>query len=197
MQVFLRTRRLVLRRFTDADLDDLVALDADPAVMRFLTGGRSTPRDHVQDVVLPGFREWYARSDAFGYWAAIERSTGQFVGWFEFRPVGGRPDGDVELGYRLKRDAWGKGYATGGARALVRKGFTEFGVRRVVATTMAVNVPSRRVMEKVGLRLVRAWRQDWPDPIEGNEHGDVEYALTKAEWERWEAAGTGPPDAGA
>src|SRR5205085_9504931 len=71
-----------------------------------------------------------------------------------------------------------------GARALIRKGFTELGVQRVVAETMAVNLASRRVMEKVGLRLVRTLHQPWLDPIAGAEYGDVEYALSKVEWEQ-------------
>jgi RimJ/RimL family protein N-acetyltransferase len=93
------------------------------------------------------------------------------------------PD-EAELGYRLARSAWGKGYATEGPRALIRKGFTGFGVRRVVAETMAVHLASRRVMEKAGLRLVRSFHQPWPYPIEGDDQGDVEYALDKADWER-------------
>jgi RimJ/RimL family protein N-acetyltransferase len=54
----------------------------------------------------------------------------------------------------------------------------------VVAETMAVNAASRRVMEKAGLRYVRTFHQEWPERIEGDEHGDVEYALTKADWRR-------------
>ncbi len=88
------------------------------------------------------------------------------------------------LGYRLRRSAWGKGYAKEGSRALIRKGFTELGVQRVVAETMAVNTASRRVMEKAGLTYVRTFHQEWPERIEGEEHGDVEYALTKSDWER-------------
>jgi RimJ/RimL family protein N-acetyltransferase len=89
----------------------------------------------------------------------------------------------VELGYRLRRSAWGKGYATEGSRALIAKGFAELGVERVYATTMVVNVASRRVMEKAGLRFVRTFRQPWPDHIDGEEKGDVEYALSRAQWE--------------
>ena len=70
---------------------------------------------------------------------------------------------------------------------MIRKGFTELGVRRVFAETMAVNLASRRVMEKSGLEYVRTFHQDWPDPIAGTEHGEVEYALTRAAWERHEA----------
>lgn len=57
-------------------------------------------------------------------------------------------------------------------------------MQRVFAGTMAVNVASRRVMEKAGLRLVRTFHQPWPDHIDGAEHGDVEYALHKADWEQ-------------
>ncbi len=189
MQVFLETERLVLRRFTEADVDDLFDLDGDPEVMRYLTGGRPTPRDVIRDDILPRFLRYYERFEGFGFWAAIERSTGEFLGWFHFRPPEGSGLDEVELGYRLKRSAWGKGYATEGARALIRKGFAELGVRRVFAQTMAVNTASRRVMEKAGLAHVRTFHEDWTDPIEGAEHGEVEYALTKADWERQEAAG--------
>jgi len=89
---------------------------------------------------------------------------------------------DVELGYRLLPSAWGRGLATEGARLLVRRAFADLGVHRVVATTMAVNVASRRVLEKAGLRHVDTFFADWPDPIPGAEHGDVVYALTRQEW---------------
>ena len=183
MRVFLETERLVLRRFTEADVDILFDLDSDPDVMRFLTGGKPTPREVIQNETLPRFLHYYERFEGFGFWAAIEKSTGEFLGWFEFRPRGGSGPEEVELGYRLRRSAWGKGYATEGSRALIRKGFTELGVRRVVASTMAVNIASRRVMEKAGLTLERTFHRSWPDPIEGAEQGDVEYALRKADWE--------------
>jgi hypothetical protein len=83
----------------------------------------------------------------------------------------------------------GESYGTEGARTLIRKGFTELGVRRVMAETMAVRTASRRVMEKAGLTLVRTFQAAWPDPIPGDEHGDVEYALTRADWERQQALG--------
>ena len=188
MQIFLETERLVLRRFTEADAEDLFDLDGDPEVMRFVTGGEPTPRDVIRNETLPRFLRAYERFEGFGVWAAIERSTGEFLGWFEFYPWKDADPKEVELGYRLRRSAWGKGYATEGSRALIRKGFTELGVRRVVAETMAINAASRRVMEKAGLRYVRTFHQEWPWRIEGEEHGDVEYALTKADWERREAA---------
>src|SRR5215210_358480 len=184
VQIFLETERLILRRLTDDDVDNLVELDSDPEVMQFISGGRPTPREEIERDFLPAFLGYYERYAGYGFWAAIEKSNGQFVGWFHFRPADpDRPD-DVELGYRLRRWAWGKGYATEGSQALIEKGFAELGVQRVFATTMVVNVASRRVMEKSGLRLVRTFHQPWPDYIEGQEHGDVEYALLRSEWDQ-------------
>jgi RimJ/RimL family protein N-acetyltransferase len=183
-QVFLETERLTLRRFTAGDVDDLVELDSDPKVMLYINGGRPTPRDEIENDVLPAFLAYYERYAGYGFWAAVEKSAGEFVGWFHFRPAEGSPAGEVELGYRLRASAWGKGYATEGSRALIEKGFAELGVERVFATTMTVNVGSRRVMEKAGLKFVRTFHQPWPDYIEGQEEGDVEYALTRSDWQR-------------
>lgn len=175
---------MTLRKFTADDVDNLCGLDGDPEVMRFLTGGKATPRDVIEAETLPRFLRCYELYDGFGYWAAIEKASGEFLGWFLFRPSEGGDPGDVELGYRLKKSAWGKGYATEGSRALIDKGFTELGARRVFAETMAVNAASRRVMEKSGLKFARTFHEEWTDPIEGAERGEVEYALRKADWER-------------
>ncbi len=182
MHVYLETERLILRRFTPGDVDPVTDLDADPAVMRYINGGRPTPRDEIRDDYLPSWLAYYERGDRYGFWAAIERRTGTFLGWFHLRPQPDDPEDEPELGYRLIASAWGRGYATEGSRALIRKAFTELGARRVYATTMVVNVASWRVMEKAGLRRIRLFHQPWPDRIEGEEHGDVEYALTRDEW---------------
>jgi RimJ/RimL family protein N-acetyltransferase len=197
MHIFLETERLVLRRFTAADVNNLVELDSDPEVMRFLTGGKPTPRNLIEQEYLPRILAYYERYEGFGFWAAIERSTGDFLGWFHFRPPDSSRPEDVELGYRLRRSAWGNGYATEGSRALIRKGFAELGVQRVVASTYQDNLASRRVMEKAGLTLVRTFHMTpdelithGVDPVTAQEPwpgDDVEYALTRADWERQEA----------
>lgn len=104
MEVFLRTDRMILRRFTAADLDNLVELDSDPDVMRFLTNGRPTPYEEIRDDVLPRILAGYERSARHGRWAAIERGTGRFLGWFSLAlPDHGDPD-EADLGYRLRRE---------------------------------------------------------------------------------------------
>ena len=184
MTVFLETERLTLRRFTIDDVDLLVELDSDPEVMFWITGGRTTSREEIETDYLPAFLSYYERFEGYGFWAAIERSTGEFLGWFHFRPASGHPDDEPELGYRLRRSTWGKGYATEGSIALIDRGFRDFGVRRVLAETLVVNTASRRVMEKAGMQLVRTFHQDWPDKIPGDEHGDVEYEITREQWMR-------------
>ncbi|MFJ6701045.1 GNAT family N-acetyltransferase [Streptomyces sp. NPDC091272] len=186
MHPFLTTERLVLRPFTgsDTDVDHLFALDNDPEVMRYINGGRPTTREEIRTRTLPRLLHDHPGLGTRGYWAAEDRASGAFLGWFEFRPVDDHSATTVELGYRLNRTAWGSGRATEGARALVRKGFTDLGVQRVTANTMAVNTGSRRVMEKSGLKLLRHYTDDWPEIVEGSEQGEVEYTLTCAEWER-------------
>jgi RimJ/RimL family protein N-acetyltransferase len=76
MQVFLETDRLVLRRLTEADVDNLYDLDSDPAVMRFLNGGTPTPRDVIQRKILPQYLRYYDRFEGYGFWAAIEKASG-------------------------------------------------------------------------------------------------------------------------
>lgn len=179
MDIFLETERMVLRRFTETDLAHLIELESDPAVMRFINGGKATPADIVQAEVLPRLLGYYERYTGFGFWAAIERQSEEFLGWFHLFPVADSSPEVAELGYRLRRSAWGKGYATEGSRALIHRGFTALGVERVVAYTMAVNRASRRVMEKAGLTHVRTFHQDWPDPIDGAEQGEVEYSCSR------------------
>jgi len=190
MQFFLKTERLILRAFTPDDVDNLFDLYNDPDVMHFINGGRPTPREEIESILLPRILSYYRDGLCFGLWAAVEKSTGEFLGWFLFRVRDDTNSDQLALGYRLRKSAWGKGYATEGSRALIDKGFREQGVQRVTAETMVVNSRSRRVMEKCGLSLVRIFHQEWPDsdPIEGSELGDVEYAMTRAEWLRQHSA---------
>lgn len=114
MQHFIETKRLILRRFMDADVDHLFALYNDPDVMRLLNGGTPTLRAEIA-------REYDAHFAGDGYWAAIEKATGEFLGWFGLHPTEGRDPDDFELGYRLlHRAGWGKGYASEGSRALMK-----------------------------------------------------------------------------
>ncbi|QQC87501.1 GNAT family N-acetyltransferase [Streptomyces alfalfae] len=188
MDTYLETERLALRHFTADDAELLIELDSDPAVMRYLSGGDPTAPEVVRERQLPnilaGYEKW---GGDLGLFAAHEKDGGAFIGWFLLRPEPDGPLDEVELGYRLRRPAWGKGYATEGSRALLGKAFTRLGVRVVWAETMSVNRGSRNVMEKLDMRLA-ATIPTPPDmaAIEGSELGGVRYEITR---EQWHAAG--------
>jgi len=171
----LETERMTLRPITMDDVDLIVALDSDPEVMRYISGGKPTTNAQATRIVKM----------ALGHrWLGFDKATSEFIGWFGIRPSTAK---SRELGYRLRREAWGKGLATEGALALIAVAFTQPGVDRVRAETMTVNTASRAVMERCGLRFVRTFHLEWDEPIEGTEHGEVEYEITKAEWEEQRA----------
>ncbi len=165
-------------------------LDNDPEVMRYINGGTATPRDAFENLVFPGFLHYDERFPGFGFWAAVEKSTGEFLGWFSLRPAENHSR-DAVLGYRLCKAAWGKGFATEGARALIDKGFADLGVQRVVATTYQDNLASIRVMEKLGMKLVRRFRMTPEDLMKSDTYyvnnldlwdgDDVEYAIERTD----------------
>jgi RimJ/RimL family protein N-acetyltransferase len=148
--IFLETERMYFRQFQPEDAQLLFELDSDPEVMRFISKGQPTPLARIQNEFIPRFLDYYGQSPPRGFWAAHLREGGEFIGWFHLRPDKISPE-EMELGYRLKRGAWGRGLATEGSRALVAKAFNEWGYSKVCVRTLAGNRASRRVMEKAGL----------------------------------------------
>jgi RimJ/RimL family protein N-acetyltransferase len=179
----LETERLRLHGFTDADARLLLELDSDPEVMRYL-GPPPTPtveayRERIRTVWLP----YYAAHPARGFWAITEKATGEFAGWVFVRPAtdykfaaeaGWTRPTDMELGYRLRRAAWGRGLATEAAAELVRLTLADPAVTCVVAAALAPNRASTRVMEKVGMARVREFA------IPGYADPSVMYARCRA-----------------
>lgn len=153
MQVYLDTERMILREFTLDDVDNLVDLDSDPQVTKYINGGLPSSKEYIQESVMPRIMDYYARLDRQGIWAVEGRDTKEFIGWFHLRPNRAAPD-ETELGYRLKRKYWGKGLATEGSHALIKKGFEELGSSIIVAIADPDNGASRRVMEKVGMQYL-------------------------------------------
>src|ERR1700755_2747518 len=92
----LMTERVNLRRFTVADVDALVELDSDPQVMFYVTGGLPTPRAEIADQMLPYWLSLDERGDGYGFRAAIDRVTGDFLGWFHLRPQPGEEERGAE-----------------------------------------------------------------------------------------------------
>ena len=167
-ELVLETPRLRLRRFCVDDAEWAARLDADEEVMRFISGSVPTPCERFLAEYLPRMLKDYDRGPQFGFWTAEDRKNRRPIGWFHLRPEKQEPF-EMELGYRFQRDVWGRGLATEGSRELLRHAFAEWGVPRVVAHTLVVNLPSRRVMEKCGMRLEREfigpaeWHHGWTE----------------------------------
>lgn len=178
------TDRLQLRpvRLDDGPL--LVELDSDPEVMRFVSKGMPTPREHIEREVLPRWLRLQDEHAPFGFFMAHLRGTGAFAGWFHLRPD--RLEGGAhELGYRLRRATWGRGLATEGGRALIAAGFGDWGCTRITAHTLEANYASQRVMEKCGLRFEADFLYP-PDLLPGwteDERRAVRYGLCRRDYE--------------
>jgi len=174
---------MLLRRFTQADAGPLAALYGDPRVMRFITV-RPPSLAEVESEILPAYlREYRELADGLGSFAAIARETGRMAGRFSLKPANSYGlAGGTELGYRLYPPFWGRGLATEGARALIGSAFEHLPCDRVVATTMADNAGSWRVLEKCGMRRVRTFHYPDADQMPGAEHGDFVYELTRGDW---------------
>ncbi len=161
-------------------LDDLVDLDADPEVMRFLGAPRS--RAEVVDR-MPGRLSPSDDALGLGFWCGFESGVapapGRFAGWWCLSLEG---PGLAELGYRLHRHAWGRGLASEGAAALVEHGFATVGLERIMAETMAVNAGSRGVMRRLGMRHTRTEVRSWDEPLPDADLGEVGYEFTREEW---------------
>jgi [ribosomal protein S5]-alanine N-acetyltransferase len=176
MNIFLQTSRLILRHLNEDDLDDLFILDSDPDVMRFINGGITISRKAIAENFLPYVLSYRDREGNLGFWAIIEQSTQEFIGWIFLRPESdfkllqqfNLADSEaVELGYRIRKLSWGRGYTTEVARALINKSFSESSTNKINAWALAENKASVRVMEKAGLKLYREYivtPEMLPDP---------------------------------
>ncbi len=153
--ILLETERLLFRDHTPEDLDPFCALEADPAVRRFV-GGRPRPREEAES----RFRERFLRPapDRLGLWATVLKPEGRYIGYCGVYPHfggAGPIPGEGALGFTLAPAYWGLGLATEAARAFVDFGFRELHLRRIVASVEVGNAASVRVIEKLGFAL---WR---------------------------------------
>ncbi|AXE98731.1 GNAT family N-acetyltransferase [Paraburkholderia hospita] len=160
------SQRLALKPRTLADLDDCLAMDRDPEVTRHVDGPWHEPDAHRRFVVDRIAR---AYPDGLGYWSIFERSApARFVGWVLLIPEDTHGP-EVEIGWRLVREAWGRGIASEAARIVVAHAFGTVGLESVVAGIAEGNVASQRVAQKLGMKR------------EGNVDGYVRFRLARAD----------------
>ncbi|HYI14657.1 MAG TPA: GNAT family N-acetyltransferase [Thermomicrobiales bacterium] len=152
MSTIVETERLIIRYWTSDDVNDAFTIYGDPEVTRYLAGD-------ARDTTIEQTSEWLAKKLAtqadkapLGLWAAEERATGRVIGHalLQYAQING--EDRVEVGYALARAAWGNGYATEIARAILRVGFDTLNLAEIYGVVIPENTASRRVLEKIGMR---------------------------------------------
>jgi RimJ/RimL family protein N-acetyltransferase len=180
----IRTDRLLMRRWRDADRRPFAAMNADPGVMRYLLG---TLDRAASDAYLDRIEALF-QLQGFGLWALGEAATGRFLGFTGLNPMppGVPGAGGMEVGWRLASHAWHQGFATEAATAAVGVAFDGAGLTEVWSMTAVLNEPSQAVMRRLGMTPYAHF--DHPRIALGNPlRPHVAYRLTRP--------GTGPPAA--
>lgn len=149
----LQTDRLLLRRYCAADVEPFAALNADPVVMECFPA----PLTRAHTEALVERLETHFDAHGFGFWALEDKSSGALLGFtgIQHTPFVAEFTPCVEIGWRLQRAAWGRGYASEAARAALQYAFAILQLDRVVSFTAVQNLRSRAVMERLGLRYLR------------------------------------------
>jgi RimJ/RimL family protein N-acetyltransferase len=176
----IETDRLLLRPWREADREPWAAMNADRQVREFFPGTLTREQSDASLDALNG----HIISHGYGFWALEDRASGEFLGFTgllntsfpaPFTPC-------VEIGWRLVRHAWSKGYATEAALASLDHGFQRLGLASIVSFAVVANARSRRVMERIGMRRIPDGDFDHPNIPAGDPlRRHVLYRITAAE----------------
>ncbi|QLE75589.1 GNAT family N-acetyltransferase [Streptomyces rectiverticillatus] len=170
----LRTDRLVLRAWQESDLDPWAAMNADPEVRRYFPAVLTREESEASVACFQADLE----RRGWGWWAVEVVATGEFIGFAGLDPVEeDMPFTGVEAGWRLARPAWGHGYATEAALAVVEYGFGDLGLTEILAVTTATNLRSQAVMRRIGMTYDPADDFDDLTVPEGPLRKNVVYRL--------------------
>ncbi|RUS46182.1 GNAT family N-acetyltransferase [Cohnella sp. AR92] len=160
--IHIETPRLLLRDWTDADLSPFRRMNADEQVMRFFPNALSFSQT---DTFYRSIRDEFDEC-GYGLYAAESKESREFIGFIGFHRASFEADFTpcIEIGWRLKHEAWGRGYATEGAEACLRHGLGELAFPEVYSFTAEINKPSSRVMEKIGMAFVKTFDHPRVEP---------------------------------
>jgi RimJ/RimL family protein N-acetyltransferase len=141
------TDRLILRRLDEWDVDDIFAMRSDPEVMRFIRA----PQNRVETVNWLNLVSSRWERDYIGFCAIVEKQNKKFVGWCGLWRL--KETNELEIGYAIAKNAWGKGFATEAGRVFLQYAFERLKSDKIVAVAEPENASSRRVMEKLGMKF--------------------------------------------
>lgn len=164
MEIFTETERLVLREILPTDRFGLFAIDSDPDVNTYL-GNKPVERIEQTDDIIVFIRKQYV-DNGIGRWAVIEKNTNTFIGWCGLKYIKeltNNHNNYYDLGYRLNKNYWGKGFATEAAKATLDYAFNIMKLKDVYAIADSQNVASKNIIQKVGLKYVNTFKYDNTD----------------------------------
>ena len=151
MSQIIETDRLILKPRTMNDLRPSVEMDIDPEVTKYIPGVWDGSCSHIAFLEARIVKSYPL---GLGYWSVFTKENPlDFLGWVHLLPIQDDTK-TVEIGWRLKRSAWGEGYATEAAQAIFKYAFETIGFGRIVAYTHAENIRSKKMMERLGLQYV-------------------------------------------
>lgn len=174
----IETNRLILRPFEASDIQPYAEIRAKPDVIRFLPGGvgNAEKSAEIAERTVRHFSALWSEKPGYGPWALVEKKTGALRGHMGLRLLP-ELNGQTELLYLLDDQVWGSGYATEGALASLEYGFGFLQLDRIIGLALPKNVPSQRVLERVGMART-------PSPVEAFGLTVVEYSITREAWDR-------------
>ena len=151
MRIILQTPRLILRQFTLADAPLVQQLNSDPEVLKYLDEPpleTTEQAKHIlRTIILPQYK------NNLGRWAIHLKDTNEFIGWCGLKY---RPElNEIDLGYRLKKSAWGKGFAAEAAQYSIDHGFNKLHLKTITGRAHINNIASLKILEKIGMRFIK------------------------------------------
>ncbi len=139
------TERLILRQWQESDITPFAEMNSDPEVMKHF------PKILSFDETLEIYNRWRANRNGFGWYVAEEKISGKFIGFVGLNNPVHMPD-CVEIGWRLRKEFWGKGYATEAAKKWLEIGFNEYDLKEIISFTTPQNIKSQDVMKRIGMK---------------------------------------------
>lgn len=165
----LETKRLFLRKLQDYDVDEIFKMRSDAEIMRYIRTPQ-TERDESFAWIEMISAKW--DTEKIGFCGVIEKETKSFVGWCGLWRL--KETNEIEVGYAINKDFWGKGYATESARRCLNYGFQELDLEKIVAVADPANKASQNVMKRIGMTRVGIGRFYDADLIQ--------YSISKEEF---------------
>lgn len=166
------SQRLRFEMMSQDDAHLMFELDQDPAVMRFINGGRASSMEEIQTILMPRMKSYTNPDKGWGIWKVTTLASeldcpASYIGWILVRPMDFFSDvpkfHDIELGWRFKQISWGKGYATEAAKAVMDMLAEQAEVSHISAVANEENLPSINIMKKLGMEFIKRGDYSTPD----------------------------------